>query len=384
MNMVKTSGAMTGAVNGWTGIGRYWLPGLLLMMTLAGFVMLTSASGPVSEKLYGDHLQIARLRLLWIGLGIFLMAVLLNVPLAFWQRSDWVWLTGVSVLLLLTLLLDNRVNGSARWLKIGPLSLQPAELAKFVLPIYIAGYCARRAEDGQLGWAGAFYPLVVSGIVLTLIFLAPDFGTAALLFTVILATLFVAGMRLSQLSLLLVSGVLAGWVLITSSPYRMARWEAFLNPLEDPYGNGWQPLQSLVAFDRGGFFGLGLGQSVQKRFFLPEAHNDYVLAVIAEELGLVAVALIVAGFTAVALRTFWLAAQFLRVERAFSGYLMLGIGLLLAGQVSFNLASVMGLLPPKGIVLPLFSAGGSSLLVTAASMALLLRGEYELRARERF
>ena len=358
-----------------------WTGWVMLALVLFGLVMLSSASAPVSELRHADHLYLTRSRVFYLGVGALLMAGVLAVPLIWWQRLDWLLLVSLVVLLFLTLLFGREVNGSMRWLSLGGLSGQPSEIAKFVLPIYVAGYCSRRGSQGRLGWAGGFYPLVVTGLLISLVFLQPDFGTSALLFTVVLGMLFVGGMRLLQLLALAVGAGVVGWLLIVGSAYRMRRWEAFIDPFSDPLGSGWQLIQSMVAFSRGGLSGTGIGQSAQKNQVLPEAHNDYILAVIAEEIGFLGVLVLLLLFAALIFHAFKVAGEFLRSPGGdFAGYLVLGIALMLSGQVLLNAGAATGLVPPKGIALPLFSAGGSSLLATMVCLGLLLRAQGELAA----
>lgn len=358
-----------------------WMVIISLGLIVFGFIVMLSASVPVSYERYEDYLYMAKMRLLWLGVCALLIALILSLPLNIWQQLDWLFLLGLVALLVLTIFFGKEVNGARRWLQIGSFSLQPSELAKLILPIYVAGYCMRRSHRGQLAWTGGMYPLIVSGVVMSLIFYQPDFGSAALLFVLVLGMLFVAGMRLSQLVLLVVVGLGVAWLLVVNSEYRMQRLQSFLDPASDPLGGSWQLMQSQIAFVRGGLAGTGLGESVQKLSLLPEAHNDYILAVVAEELGWLGVSALLAAFLGLVSRGFWLSIQFLQSGEEFEGYLMLGLSLALAGQVLVNSGMAIGLLPPKGISLPFFSTGVSNLCVTACCLGILIRGEYEIVSR---
>ncbi|HMV71377.1 MAG TPA: putative lipid II flippase FtsW, partial [Pseudomonadales bacterium] len=275
--------------------------------------------------------------------------------------------------------IGREVNGATRWIAVGPLNLQPSELMKLFFIVYLAGYMTRRQHELQSRWSGMFKPLGLLGVVVLLLLLEPDFGAAVVISGTAMAMLFLGGVRLLQFGVLLLPALGGAAVVAVLSPYRVQRLITFLDPWSEQFGGGYQLTQALIAFGRGEVFGVGLGNSVQKLFYLPEAHTDFVFAIIAEELGLIGCMVLIALFAALVARIMRIGSEAARRQQPFQAYVCFGIALLVAAQVFINIGVNAGLLPTKGLTLPFLSYGGSSLLILFAMMGLVLRIERELR-----
>ncbi len=275
-----------------------------------------------------------------------------------------------------------QVNGATRWLPLGVFQLQVSELAKLLTIVYLAGYLVRRNQELRESVWGFLKPMGLLALICMLLLLEPDFGAAVVLLASALGMMYLAGVRIWQFSALLMVTGTAMASLAYFSPYRWARVVSFLNPWDDPFNSGFQLVQSLIAFGRGEWFGVGLGGSVQKLFYLPEAHTDFLLAVLAEELGVAGTALVIGLFTVLVWRAVLIGARAERVGRFFSAYVAYGIGLWIGLQAFVNIGVNMGVLPTKGLTLPLMSYGGSSMVVTCMALALLLRIGHEAARRE--
>jgi cell division protein FtsW len=275
--------------------------------------------------------------------------------------------------------LGHTVKGSARWVGIGPFRIQASEIAKFVVVVYIAGYCFRRNEEIQKNLTGFIKPLGILGIISLLLLREPDFGATVVIMTTALGMMFLAGMRIQHFLLLFVLIGIALTILAIIEPYRLERLTTFLNPWENPYNSGYQLTQSLIAFGRGGWLGVGLGNSIQKLFYLPEAHTDFVFAVIGEEFGLVGALVVIALFASLVLRIFWIGRKAQQLGKHFAGFMAYGFGLWIAIQFMVSIGVNTGVLPTKGLTLPLVSYGGNSMLISCVLIAMLLRIDYENR-----
>jgi cell division protein FtsW len=362
---------------------RSLLWGALLLAAL-GLVMVYSASIAIAEasRYTGQNSAYYLLRH-----GVFLVAALFGGALVFlvpargWQKAaPWLFLCGL-VLLALVLVpgLGREVNGARRWLDLRVATLQPSELMKLAVVLYAADYTVRKHAVLKDFKKGLLPMLAVMLLVSWLLLREPDFGAFVVIAVTAFGMLFLGGMNgLHFAALLVMLGVgFAGLVL--SSPYRMQRIFGFMDPWADPYGGGYQLSHALIAFGRGEWFGVGLGASVEKLFYLPEAHTDFLLAVIAEELGLVGVAAVIGLFLWLVLRAFAIGRQAALRERHFSALVAQGIGVWLGFQALINMGVNMGLLPTKGLTLPLMSFGGTGLLVNFAALAILLRIDWETR-----
>ena len=353
-------------------------------LLVLGLVMMASASITTADRAFGEPFYYLERQLLFVGLGLLAAVPVLRVPLEMWQRFSPLLLALAFTLLILVLLpgLGRQVNGATRWLPLGVFQLQVSEVAKLLTLVYLAGYLVRRNQELRESVWGFLKPMGLLAMICMLLLLEPDFGAAVVLLASALGMMYLAGVRIWQFAALLLAtgGVMAA--LAYFSPYRWARVVSFLNPWEDPFNSGFQLVQSLIAFGRGEWFGVGLGGSVQKLFYLPEAHTDFLLAVLAEELGVVGTVLVIGLFTVLVWRAVLIGARAERVGRFFSAYVAYGIGLWIGIQAFVNVGVNMGVLPTKGLTLPLLSYGGSSMVVTCVSLALLLRIGHETAQRE--
>lgn len=340
-----------------------------------GLIMVTSASISLADRELGNPFYYLQRQAVFIALGVGIAAVVYRISLANWEAAGMGLLVFSAFLLVLVLVpgVGKTVNGATRWLPLGIISLQVSEVAKLFVAIYLAGYLVRRGREVRESFTGFLKPVLVLGLMAVLLLAEPDFGAAVVLMAMGLGMLFLGGVRLGQFALLLALVLAAMAVLAVSSPYRMQRLTAFLNPWADPFNSGFQLTQSLIAIGSGSWFGTGLGGSVQKLFYLPEAHNDFLFAVLAEELGLVGVLVVVVLYSYLLWRCFAIGAVAERLGQAFAAHLAYGIGIWFGLQAFVNMGVNMGLLPTKGLTLPLMSAGGSSMLVMCAAVGLLLR-----------
>lgn len=356
------------------------LLGISLTLLLGGFVFLASASISVSDRLSDQpfyYIQRQLLAALIGGAGAF---VCLLAPMRLWRNLGPLMLLLAFVLLVSVLVpgFGHTVNGSTRWLRIGVMNLQVSEPARLCLILYVASYLVRRNRQVREGFLGFLRPMILLSIACGLLLAEPDFGAAMVLVATVLAMMFVAGARLRDFFAFFGVAVIAGSVLAVTSPYRMQRLTAFLDPWADPYNSGFQLTQSLIAIGRGEWLGVGLGESVQKLFYLPEAHTDFVFAVFAEEFGLLGAACLVMLFLALLWRVFSLAMRAANADRLFEALLAIGIGTWIGLQAFINIGVNMGLLPTKGLTLPLISYGRSSLIVMMVGIGLLLRIHHEI------
>ncbi len=351
-------------------------------LLLVGLVMVTSASLNVAERQTGDAFFYFERQLFSVLLGCTFGAAMLIVPIATWKRmAPWLLIVSFALLLLVIIpAIGHQVNGSRRWIRLGPLNFQPSEIARWLLVTYVAIFAVRHQTELRSSAQGFFKPLAVLLAAAVLLLIEPDFGAAVVLCATGTAVLFVAGARFRDFLVVCGVGVLAVAVLAFASPYRLARITAFLNPWEDPFKTGFQLTQSLIAIGRGEWFGVGLGSSIQKLYYLPEAHTDFVFAVFAEEFGLFGVTLVVAAFLALVLRSLRLSRIAADAGMPLHACIAAGFGVWIGLQAFLNIGVNMGLLPTKGLTLPLLSYGRSSMLVTLAWVGMLLRVHHEVVA----
>lgn len=348
-------------------------------LAIIGFVMVTSASMPIGQRLADDPFLFAKRDALYLGLAFGLSLVTLRVPMEIWQRYSNVMLLMSIVMLLIVLVVGSSVNGASRWIALGPLRIQPAELSKLSLFCYLASYLVRKVEEVRSNFWGFCKPMGVMVVLAVLLLAQPDLGTVVVLFITTLAMLFLAGAKMWQFMAIIGSGVFAVVLLIIAEPYRMRRVTSFWNPWADPFGSGYQLTQSLMAFGRGEFWGQGLGNSVQKLEYLPEAHTDFIFSILGEELGYIGVVLALLMVFFVAFRAMSIGRRALEIDQRFSGFLACAIGVWFSFQALVNVGAAAGMLPTKGLTLPLISYGGSSLLIMSTAIVLLLRIDYETR-----
>jgi cell division protein FtsW len=359
--------------------------GLTTALLLVGLVMVTSASMSIAARDMGDPFYFLERQFIFTLAGIAFAFGMTRVPVHLWDKYSMALLLLALLLLTLVLIpgLGARVNGARRWLRIGVLNFQVSELAKVLVLTWVCSYCVRKREELESTLPGLVKPvglLAVSGLLLLI---EPDFGAATVLFATGFAVLFVAGARLRYVALLVTAAVLAFLLLALTSPYRLKRLMAFLHPFDDPFNGGFQLTQSLIAIGRGSWFGVGLGSSIQKLFYLPEAHTDFVFAVLAEELGLVGVMGVIALFLALVWRAFHVSRMAENAGMRFHAYLAMAFGIWLGLQAIVNIGVNMGVLPTKGLTLPLLSYGRSSLLVSLAWLGVLLRIYHEVKCSSR-
>jgi cell division protein FtsW len=358
---------------------------LVAAITLLGLVMVTSASVSIAGQESGQPFFYLERQLLLTLIGAACAALVFCVPTELLEKASLPLLAIAIVLLLVVLVpgLGHSVNGSRRWLRLGGANFQVSELARVLVLIYVASYAVRRESELRESFLGLVKPLGLLFCVSALLLVEPDFGAATVLFATGFGLLFLAGARLRYvIAMTAIAGASFG-VLAVSSSYRMRRLTGFLDPWADPFNSGFQLTQSLIAIGRGQWFGVGLGDSVQKLFYLPEAHTDFLFAVLAEELGLVGVVLTLALFLALVWRSFHIARLAAEAGLKFPAYLAAAFGLWVGIQAFINIGVNMGVLPTKGLTLPLMSYGRSSLIVALAWVGLLLRVYHEAIREQR-
>ncbi len=354
---------------------------LIMLLLAAGLVMLTSASISVAENSNGQPFYYLLQQLLAVAVGLLLATFILRTPTEFWQKAAPALMIIAALLLLAVLIpgVGRVVKGSSRWLSVGGLNIQVSEPARLMVLMFMANYAARHGAELSASLRDFMRPMIVVAVICALLLLEPDFGATFIMLMISMAVLFVAGSPIRYFVGLVMLVVLLLGGLAVSAPYRLARLTGFANPWEDPYGSGFQLAQSLIAIGSGEWFGVGLGNSVQKLFYLPEAHTDFVFAVIAEEFGLIGTVVVIGLFSLLVWRAFAIAMAAAARDRFFQAYLAFGIAVWQGVQVFINLGVNMGMLPTKGLTLPLVSYGRSSLIVTLAVLALLLRIDMENR-----
>jgi cell division protein FtsW len=363
----------------------WWTLFAALALLGLGLVMVTSASLPIASnpaKFSSPFYYVTR-HLIAIFIGLALGGLVLATPMDWWaRRGNLLYFTGVLLLILVLVPgVGRQVNGAIRWIPLGVFNLQGSEYMKLFAVIYMAGYLVRRGHEVSTRVLGVIKPLILISLACLLILAEPDFGTTAVILATVLGLLFLGGAPLWQFGLLLGLVALLFVGLVLFEPYRVARLTAFLNPWEDRLGSGYQLSQALIAFGRGEWFGVGLGNGIQKQYYLPEAHTDFILAVIGEELGLIGTFLVVTLFAFICYRAFRIGGVAERAGRRFSGYVAYGLGLWLGLQTFINVGVNVGLLPTKGLTLPFMSYGGNSVIMSCLAAAVLLRIDYENHQR---
>ncbi len=357
-----------------------WLLISAASLLALGLVMVASASVAIAERDMGQPLYYALRHGAFVGAGLMVALVMTRVPLRILHGLRWPAL-GLSYLGLIAVLVPGlgvEVNGAHRWLNLGMFNLQVSEFAKLGFIIYFAGYLVRHGERLRAGFRQVLKPFLLAGVGCALLLLEPDFGAAVLLGAIVTGMVFLAGARLWHLLGLALVVLPVVTAALVAMPYRVARLLAFRDPWADPFDGGFQLTQALIAIGRGEWLGVGLGGSVQKLFYLPEAYSDFLFAILAEELGLAGVVLVIALFAALTGRAFVLGGRALAAGHAFSAWLSYGIGLWFGLQAVVNMGVNMGLLPTKGLTLPLVSHGGSSMLACCLAVGILLRVGIEL------
>ncbi|WP_420021808.1 cell division protein FtsW [Candidatus Palibaumannia cicadellinicola] len=352
---------------------------LTIGLTCLGFIMVTSASMPIGVRMFQSPFYFCKNEAFYLIITFFLSLFILQISIDFWQRYSIMMLFIIIFMLVLVLLVGSVAHGASRWLKFGLLHIQPSELSKLVLLFYISSYLERKVHEVRTNLWGFFKPMGVMVILAVLLILQPDLGTVVVLLMTTLAMLFIAGAKLWQFFSIIFSGMFAVIILIIAEPYRIKRVISFWNPWQEPFGSGYQLTQSLMAFGRGACWGQGLGNSVHKLEYLPEAHTDFIFAIIGEELGFIGVLFTLFMLFFLSFRAMFIGRKALLINKIFSGFLAYAIGMLFSFQALFNLSSVSGILPIKGLTLPLISYGGSSFLVMLTAIMILIRIDFEIR-----
>jgi cell division protein FtsW len=358
---------------------------LVLAITLLGLVMVTSASVSIANRESGEPFTYLERQLLLLCLGGCAAFVLTRVRTELLEKLALPLLVAAFLLLVAVLVpgLGHVVNGSRRWIRLAGFNFQASELARLLVLVFVASYAARREAELRSTFMGLVKPLGLLALVGVLLLAEPDFGAATVLFATGFGVLFVAGARLRYVLAMMLAALAVFGALVALSGYRMRRLAGFLDPWADPFNSGFQLTQSLIAIGRGEWFGVGLGESVQKLFYLPEAHTDFLFAVLAEELGLAGVVITVGLFLALAWRAFAIARKAADAGLKFQAYLAAGFGIWIGIQAFINIGVNMGVLPTKGLTLPFMSYGRSSLIVTVAWVGILLRVHHEAASRAR-
>lgn len=346
-----------------------------LSLAFLGLLMVASSSIEVASDRHGAPFSFAIKHGIFLVIALIAGAITFLVPTKWWYRSATVFLALSLVLLALVLIpgIGLEVKGARRWLNLGVINLQPSEIAKFTMMLYLAAYLVRRLEEVRTQWMGFVKPMVVVGLIAALLLAEPDFGTLMLIVLAVMGVLLLAGAPFTQYVMIVVAVVVGLAALAIIEPYRIQRFNVLLDPWDDRLGAGYQITQALLAFGRGGWFGLGLGNSVQKLFYLPEAHTDFVFAILAEELGLIGALSTLGLMSILVWRGLLIGRRAERDGRHFAAYLCYGLVLIIGLQMLVNLAVNVGIAPTTGLTLPLMSYGGSSLLVTIASLGVIAR-----------
>lgn len=363
----------------------YWLLACALGLLAFGFIMVSSASMSVAENCCHDPFFYVKRHALALGLAFVAGIAVFRVPLERWEAvGTWLFLGSICVLaLVLVPGIGRTVNGATRWIPLGPLNLQPSEFVKLFAVIYVSGYLVRHADSVVNQISGFIRPMLLIGVAALLTLMQPDFGTTAVMMATVMGLLYLGGTSLLPFALLL-GGVVVGLVaLVVVSPYRMQRVISFLDPWQDPFNSGYQLSQALIAFGRGEWFGVGLGNGIQKQFFLPEAHTDFLASVIGEEFGFVGILGLILAFAFFCWRAFQIGKRADALGNRFASYVAHGIALWIGLQAFVNLGVNVGLLPTKGLTLPFLSYGSNSLIVGCMAVAILMRIDITLREQEK-
>jgi len=352
---------------------------VFISLLTIGIIMVASSSISVADRNFSNPFYYLQRQLLFVAIGLLAALSVFRIRLVQWEKSGMSLLIFALFMLVIVLVpgIGKSVNGSTRWLPLGVINLQVSELVKLFLVIYVAGYLVRHGEAVRRSLLGFLKPMVMVGLAGLLLLMEPDFGATVVIMGTVLGMTFLAGARFVQFISFVFIFACAALMLVVTSPYRMERLVSFTNPWADPFDSGFQLTQSLIAIGTGGWFGTGLGGSVQKLFYLPESHTDFLFAVLSEELGFVGVSFVVILYTTLFFRALKIAAQAENAGNYFAAYMAYGIGIWLSMQAVINMGVNVGLLPTKGLTLPLMSYGGSSLIVCCMAVGLLMRIHFE-------
>ncbi len=353
---------------------------VFVALLVIGYIIMTSATLHLGTKVYDDELHYPLHQLLHISLGVVAGTVILMIKMTYWQKiSPWLFIAGLGLLVVVLIPgLGVKVNGSVRWLSLGGLRLQVSEIVKLTTVIYMAGYVTKYKETVRTSAHGLVKPLLLFAFSCFLLLKEPDFGSAVVILTIALGIMFISGARIWQFVILLFAVAILAGLLVYFSPYRMLRVVSFMDPWADPLDSGFQLTQALIAFGRGEWLGVGLGSGVQKLFYLPEAHTDFLFSVLSEELGLLGVVTVIGLYSILLWRTFAIGLKAEKANQDFLAFVAYGLGIWFGFQAFINMGVNLGMLPTKGLTLPLMSYGGGSMIVMCSAVALLFRVNSEV------
>jgi len=363
----------------------YFLLFICISLLVMGFIIVTSSSLHLGDKMSNhDYMYYPTKQLIHIVLGLVTAGVVVNIPLRLWEQSGaWLFIVGIALLVFVLIPgIGIKVKGSVRWMSVAGLRIQVSEIVKFISVVYMAGYVTRHQEHVQQSTYGLVKPLLLFSIACVLLLLEPDFGSAVVILVIAMGVMYLSGARLWQFLILITVVAILAMLLVYFSPYRWARVTGFIDPWADAQNTGFQLVQALISFGRGEIFGVGLGSGIQKLFYLPEAHTDFLFSVVAEELGLVGVLSIITLFSLLIWHAFSLAVEAEKVGNKFAAFTAYGLGIWFGFQAFVNMGVNMGILPTKGLTLPLMSYGGGSMIVMCAAMALLFRVHSEVKEKQ--
>ncbi len=355
---------------------------LLTLFSVLGFfglIILSSASAHFSDSIYGNPSAIFNRQFFYFILGMFGLFACFFIPLNFWSSYDRLLIT-FGILLLFSVFIPGigiEVNGANRWIRIAGFGLQPSEIMKFLSILYISCYSVRRIKEIQTHWLGFFRPALIIVSIISIILIQPDLGSSAVIFISVLGVLFVAGVKIQQFLIVALLGIIAIAMMIIFVPWRWERIISFIDPWSDPWGSGYQLTLSLMSIGRGDWFGVGLGQGLMKMGYLPDAHTDFIFSVIVEEMGILGGFAIISLLFGLSFRIFFIGRESLVRKNFFGFYFSFGVALLLGLHTFINVGVSSGLLPTKGLTLPLISGGGTNLIIVCLMIGLILRIDYE-------
>ena len=361
-----------------TGYGLTVILAIIFLISL-GLVMVASSSMGIAEDRMGDPFYFIKRQALLLIPGLVAAVIVYQIPLSFWQQASGPLMIFGFVLLILVLIpgIGKEVNGSRRWISLGILGFQPSELCKIFVMLYMAAYLVRRKEEVRNEWSGFMIPLGIMSLIVLLLLLEPDFGSVVVLMFAVITVLFLAGVKLQQFIMLMIATVLVAGIVAVSSTYRVKRLVSFTNPWADQFGSGYQLTQSLIAFGRGEWLGVGLGESIQKLFYLPEAHTDFLFSILAEEFGLLGSLVVIVTFSVLVYSGMQIGKLSEQRGKLYGAYLSYGLSILIGVQAFINVGVCSGLLPTKGLTLPFMSYGGTSLAISVVMIGFLLRVNFE-------
>ena len=377
---LKHNKSQSAAVNIYCDVPMMWMCGFLIVF---GLVMVTSTSLDLALDRHDDRLYFITKQIVFLMIACAISCVIYFFRIQTWLKISAYLLLAAIVALVVVLLFGTEVNASKRWLRIATLSIQPSEFVKLAMIIFIANYIDRHSSELRATWQGLAKPIGVVGVLVFLLLCQPDFGTAVLMMSITFAMLFLGGANLWRFVTILMAGTSLLAMIFILEPYRMQRFVTFLDPWSDRYDSGYQITQSLIAIGSGSWFGKGLGESMQKLFYLPEAHTDFIFAIIAEEFGFIGVLLIIICYLGIVWRCFSIARRAEQQKMDVNSYIAYGIGLWFGIQAFFNIAVTMSMLPTKGITLPLISVGGSSIMAVIIAVGMLQRIHWEACTADR-